>query len=52
MRLALLEGASLSGVGRELMILVLFALILVPLSLGVFSWTLRRARIEGTLSFY
>ena len=52
MRLALLEGASLSGVGHELMILAIFALVLVPLSLLVFSWTLRRARLEGTLSFY
>jgi ABC-2 type transport system permease protein len=52
MRLALLEGASLSGVGHELMILASFALVLVPCSLLVFSWTLRRARLEGTLSFY
>jgi ABC-2 type transport system permease protein len=52
MRLALLEGASLSGVGHELVILALFALVLVPLSLLVFSWTLRRARLAGTLSFY
>jgi len=52
MRLALLEGASLSGVGHELVILAGFALVLVPLSLLVFSWTLRRARLAGTLSFY
>lgn len=52
MRLALLEDASLRGVGHELVILALFALVLVPLSLLVFSWTLRRARLAGTLSFY
>ena len=52
MRLALLEGASLGGVGHELVILAIFALVLVPLSLLVFSWTLRRARLAGTLSFY
>jgi ABC-2 type transport system permease protein len=52
MRLALLEGAPLSGVGHELLILAAFALVLVPFSLLVFSWTLRRARLEGTLSFY
>jgi len=52
MRLALLAGASLSGVGHELVILAGFALVLVPLSLLVFSWTLRRARLAGTLSFY
>jgi ABC-2 type transport system permease protein len=52
MRLALLEGASLTRIGGELMVLVLFAAVLVPASLLVFSWTLRRARIQGTLSFY
>jgi hypothetical protein len=52
MRLALLEGAPLRGVAHELLILAVFAMILVPLSLLFFSWTLRRARMEGTLSFY
>ncbi len=52
MRLALLENATLRGVGHELLILALFALVLVPFSLMVFSWTLGRARLEGTLSFY
>jgi ABC-2 type transport system permease protein len=52
MRLALLEDASLAGVGHELLILAAFALVLVPCSLLVFSWTLRRARLAGTLSFY
>jgi hypothetical protein len=52
MRLALLADASLGGVGHELLILALFALVLVPFSLIVFSWTLRRARLGGTLSFY
>jgi ABC-2 type transport system permease protein len=52
MRLALLKDASLGGVGHELLILAAFALVLVPCSLLVFSWTLRRARLAGTLSFY
>jgi ABC-2 type transport system permease protein len=52
MRLALLQGASLSGLGREIGILALFCLVLLPFSLLVFSYTLRRARLEGTLSFY
>ena len=52
MRLALLEGVPLRGVGHELLILATFAIVLVPSSLAFFSWTLRRARIEGTLSFY
>jgi hypothetical protein len=52
MRLALLEGASFRTVSHELLILAAFAIVLVPASLLFFSWTLRRARIEGTLSFY
>jgi ABC-2 type transport system permease protein len=52
MRRALLEGAPLRGVAHELLILAVFAIVLVPSSLLFFSWTLRRARMEGTLSFY
>jgi len=52
MRLALLQGASFRTVAHELLILSAFAVLLVPASLLFFSWTLRRARIEGTLSFY
>jgi ABC-2 type transport system permease protein len=52
MRLALLEGASLRSVAYELLILSAFAVVLFPASLLFFSWTLRRARMEGTLSFY
>jgi nitrogen fixation-related uncharacterized protein len=37
---------------REIEILILFALFLVPLSVLFFSWTVRRARQFGTLSFY
>ena len=52
MRLALLEGASFRAVSHELLILTAFAIVLLPASLLFFSWTLRRARIDGTLSFY
>jgi len=52
MRMALLEGASFAALGREIMILSIFSLILLPFSLLVFSHTLRRARLHGTLSFY
>ena len=52
MRLALLEGASLSRIRGEIAILAGFAALLLPASLLVFSWTLRRARTQGTLSFY
>ncbi|HZQ22002.1 MAG TPA: ABC transporter permease [Terriglobales bacterium] len=52
MRLALLENAPLPLLGREIAILALFVLILLPASLSVFARTLRRARLQGTLSFY
>jgi ABC-2 type transport system permease protein len=52
MRAALLQSASFAVVGREVLILAAFCLILLPLSLLVFSGTLRRARLQGTLSFY
>lgn len=52
MRLALLQGASFSELRGEISVLLLFSLILLPLSMMIFSHTLRRARLEGTLSFY
>ncbi|MGC2769138.1 MAG: ABC transporter permease [Candidatus Acidiferrum sp.] len=50
MRAALLEGAGLSAVARPLLILVLFALILLPCSMLAFSWALRRTKSTGTLT--
>jgi ABC-2 type transport system permease protein len=52
MRMALLEGASLAALEPEIMVLSIFSLTLLPLSLLIFSRTLRRARLLGTLSFY
>ena len=52
MRLALLQGTSLSALSHEVLILTVFSLILLPSSLAIFSYTLRRARLQGTLSFY
>lgn len=51
MRLALL-GGSFPDVAREIGILALFALFLVPAGVMFFSWMVRRARQNGTLSFY
>ena len=50
MRAALLEGASIIQVARPLSILLLFAVVLLPLSIGAFSWALRRTKVTGTLS--
>jgi ABC-2 type transport system permease protein len=52
MRLALLEGTPVTWMANEVLILALFAAFLLPLGLLSFSWALRQARREGTLSFY
>jgi ABC-2 type transport system permease protein len=50
MRSALLDGASVLKIAHSLTILLLFAVILLPLSIVTFSWALRRTKITGTLS--
>jgi ABC-2 type transport system permease protein len=50
MRAALLSGASLAGVWRPVAVLFLIGAILLPASIVVFSWTLRRTKITGTLA--
>jgi ABC-2 type transport system permease protein len=52
MRRALLEAASWHQLMPNLITMALFSCLLLPLSLCTFSWTLRRARTLGTLSFY
>jgi len=49
-RAALLDGARIVQITRPLSILALFAVVLLPLSIGCFSWALRRTKITGTLS--
>src|ERR1700732_3130668 len=49
-RAALLEGASLVAVERPLAVLLLFAAVLLPISIIVFGWALRRTKITGTLT--
>ena len=50
MRAALLDGAGLAAIARPLLILLLFAVVLLPTSIWVFSWALQRTKITGTLS--
>jgi ABC-2 type transport system permease protein len=52
MRLALLGGVDFSGLSRQIGVLSLFVLVLLPLSVLLFSYALRRARLDGALSFY
>jgi ABC-2 type transport system permease protein len=50
MRAAILDNANLGVIARPLSILLIFAVILLPLSMAAFSWSLRRTKITGTLS--
>lgn len=50
MRAALLAGTGWSGLWRSLVALLIFAVVLIPLSFVVFSWALRRTKITGTLT--
>jgi len=52
MRRALLEGQSISEMASTLVILTGFAVTLLPFALAGLSFSLRRARQNGTLSFY
>jgi len=52
MRLAMLQPLSSSALRSEIGMLFFWALALGPASIVFFSWTVRRARQLGTLSFY
>jgi ABC-2 type transport system permease protein len=50
MRASLLGGADVGVLWRPLVILLVFAAVLLPLSMSVFAWSLRRTKITGTLT--
>ncbi len=52
LQLAIYQGAPITQLARELGILSLFCVVLVPLGLLSWRWALRRARIEGSLSLH
>lgn len=52
MRLAVLQGASVLALRKQIGIVAAFSLVLLPLGLLMFSYSVRRARQEGTLSSY
>jgi ABC-2 type transport system permease protein len=52
LRLALLQGASISELAPDLLALGAFGVVLLPASLLSFRWAVRRARIEGSLTQY
>lgn len=50
MRGALLDGAGIFSIGRSLLLLLLFGAALLPISMLIFSWVLRRTKVTGTLT--
>ena len=50
MRASLLGGTGVASLWRPLAVLLLFAAVLLPLSMSVFAWSLRRTKITGTLT--
>jgi len=52
MRLALLQGANLADLSTEVLVLILFSSILLPLSLISFQYSVKRAKIDGSLTQY
>jgi ABC-2 type transport system permease protein len=52
MRRAILTGESLSAVASDVVALVLFTAILLPMSFVAFRYAVKRAKIEGSLTQY
>ncbi len=52
MRAAVLGGAAFRELWPAIQILVLFAVVLLPVSLAAFAWALRRTKITGTLTHF
>jgi len=52
MRMALLQGQPVLSMAGTLTALAAFSVVLLPLALWGLSFSLRRARRNGTLSFY
>jgi ABC-2 type transport system permease protein len=50
MRAALLDGTGIAGIAYLLLVLLLFAVVLLPASIAFFSWSLRRTKMTGTLT--
>ncbi len=52
MRLALLKGHPLNQLTSIILILTAFSVVLLPVSLFVFNYAVRRAKIDGSLNHY
>ncbi|MFQ5829302.1 MAG: ABC transporter permease [Candidatus Methylomirabilia bacterium] len=52
LQLAIYQGTPVTQLARELWMLGLFCVLLLPLGLLSWDWALRRARVEGSLSLH
>jgi ABC-2 type transport system permease protein len=52
MRAALLDGVGIGRLWPQIAALGIFAMVLLPLSFLVFTWALRRTKINGTLTHF
>jgi len=52
LRLILLEGYTLSFLKQDLLIIMLFCILFLPLSLMIFNLTMKRVMQDGSLSHY
>jgi len=52
LRFALLKGYSWDMLSGDIIVLLGFCLVLLPISMIIFRWALRRAKTKGTLTFY
>lgn len=52
LRLTMLQGYSIAGVGKSLTVLAAIAIVLVPASLAIFTAAVRNGRREGSLMVY
>ncbi|MBL7198406.1 MAG: ABC transporter permease [Candidatus Omnitrophica bacterium] len=52
LRYALLKGYSLQALLPDILVLLVFSVILLPLSVVAFNWAVKRAKKAGTLAFY
>ena len=50
LRQAVLNGRGVADLGPQILVLALFAVVLMPLSLAAFAWSVRTAKKLGTLS--
>lgn len=52
MRHAVLQGYSFSALSLDILVLAVFAAVILPISIAVFRYAVKRAKIKGTLACY